>query len=545
MNNHRIFHYLLDVLPLHAEEGHIREDLAESELVSVIQANSDDSIVAETVVATMRRLFESLALLDPTALAAGRWAFVSFPASLMARSILETMATGNTFFAPSYWIQGGHQRDEIVEEQRALLTRLENQRTADSASARPIRTVHVTWGIIRFGSKFLLHRREDKLRTDVKGHVFPGGRMDMTDLPKVMQNQAALRNLFSIDSSLAKEAQTRTLFRELNEELQLLQNDYDATYQRTLDPYSKVEGTRNNHSFTQYNIAIYSVKLNQTGVLKVLDRIVHEPDKWGWFTTSELVTGKRSDGKSAFIDVLIQAPLIEIEKFLSNDNFSDSTTTLYRTKSDAVALPSAIGKPVLRGDAGRQKSVRLSLVQSEWELLMILGWYLRSLEVIVHDGLMADLGGGWIQLGNEELMETAKRLAQKLDSCGLLRLVECDSRGYCRLSIDAEHLYFQPECFQYLWDIESEDKPVLLTLKGIETRWAALKEQEITIRLSPTIVNAMPDMQKGREPERLDTVLREFNRLLEPARASGLHQFFAKRNGAFEILVMDMNPHSE
>ena len=89
MKNLDVFRQLLDVMPLHAEEGHIREELAESELLSQIPASRDDPSVVESVVATIRRLFEALALLEPNALAAGRWAFVSFPASLMARSVLD------------------------------------------------------------------------------------------------------------------------------------------------------------------------------------------------------------------------------------------------------------------------------------------------------------------------------------------------------------------------------------------------------------------------------------------------------------------------
>lgn len=532
--------HLLTVLPLHAEEDNCREDVPEFELVSQVQLNSGDSIGAEAVVVLVRHLFESLALLEPTALATQRWVFVSFPASLMARSVLETLATpGNTFFEPGYWIQGGHRPTEIVEEQRALLHRLENQRISNpKIKAGPIRTVHVTWGIIQLGSRFLLHRREDITRPEVGGYVFPGGRLDITDLPVEGRSPEVLRDLYSIDSAVAKSAQEQTLARELREELHLFPDEYGAMFQRTLEPFQKVEGTRNNHAFTQYNIAIYTVLLSREGELKVLDQTAQKPDEWVWFSASELVTGKRPDGKRAFVDALMQGSPSVIEKYLSDDvPDSSSTPPLYRTKSEAIALPATDGEFVLIGDAGKQNSVPSSLDQGCWELLMLLGWHTRGLELKPREGLMVMLGGGWIKLNDQELLKIAERLLRQLEAGGQ-RFVECDSLGHCRLSIDAEQLYFQPGCFEYYWDIESENKPIVLRLKGIETRWATLIGQKLQIHLSPAMMKAMPALEDGREPDvDPDTVRREFKRLMRSSEAIGLHQFIAKRMNAHEILV--------
>lgn len=532
--------HLLDVLPLHAEEDNCREDVAESELVSKVQAKSGEFIKAEAVVVLMRRLFESLALLDPTALATQRWVFVSFPASLMARSVLETLATpGNTFFESGYWIQGGHRPPELIEEQRALLGRLENQRISNpKIKAEPIRTVHVTWGIIRLGSRFLLHRREDINRPDVGRYVFPGGRLDITDLPIEGRSPDVLRDLFFVDSEMAKSAQEQTLARELREELDLLPNEYKAMFQRALEPFKKVEGTRNNHVFTQYDIAIYTVLLSQEGELKVLDQAAQNPDEWVWFSASELVAGKRPDGKRAFVDALIQGSPNGIESYLSDDiPDSSSSTPIYRTKSEAIALPAAVGDPVLIGDAGKQNLVPLSLDQDCWELLMLLGWHTRGLEVKARQGLMVMLGGGWIKLNDQELREISGRLVRQLEAGGQC-FVECDSQSHCRLSIDTEQLYFQPGCFEYYWDIESEDKPIVLKLRGINTKWAALSGQELQIHLSPAIIKAMPALEDGREPDAdPETVRREFKRLMKPTEAVGLHQFISKRMNVHEILV--------
>ncbi len=535
-----VFRQLLVVMPLHAEEGLAREDIDELELVSQIQASVECAHAAGPVVSTIRRLFDSLALLDPSLLTAGRWAFISFPASLVARSILETMATpGNTFFVPDYWTQGTHRPPEIVEEQRELLRRMENQRTSNAAILpHPIRTVHVTWGLLRLGNRFLLHRREDKTRPDVGAYVFPGGRLDLTDLAVEDRSAMALRELFNVDSTTAIQSQRRTLERELREELDLFPSEYVATHRRQLEPFHKVEGTRNNHAYTAYNIAIYSVKLTQTGELKVLDRVTHAPAEWAWFSTQELVAGKRPDGKRAFVDALLTLPSAELNDFLSS-GIPDSSDNppVYRKKGDAIELPSSVGEPILIGDAGRQKPVRLSLSQQAWELLMLLAWHARGLEMSISGGLFVFLGGGWIKLRNEELLETAQELVEQFQNADL-RLVECDAFGHCRLSISAEHLYFEPKCFEYFWDVESEEKPIVLTLKKIDTKWGPLKERQISIRLSPLMIKAMPALEAGKEHGAdPDTIRREFKRLLAPTEAMGLHQFIAKRYDTHEILV--------
>ncbi len=319
MNSQLALQAILAFLPLHAEEGNIREDIAESTLIAMVQSEVKEITASETAVSIMRRLFESLALLDPATLVHDRWAFVSFPASLLARSILETLTTsGNGFFEQDYWFQGRSRPDKIEDEQRELLCRLENQRISNpDIESLPIRTVHVTWGIIRLGTKFLLHKREDKSRPDVSGYVFPGGRLDILDLPIENRSHVSLRDLFCIDSVLAKNAQERTLVRELREELDLIPSEFSATYQRTLTPFKKVEGARNHHVYTQYNISVYTVQLSLAGELKVLDQAADNPGDWQWFTASELVAGKRSDGKRAFVDAMLQEPLIQVEPLLS------------------------------------------------------------------------------------------------------------------------------------------------------------------------------------------------------------------------------------
>lgn len=529
MTIEHVYRNLLTSLPLHAEEDSLREEIAETELVTSVQGRDIDAIVATTAVAAVRRLFECLALLDPPSLAKGHWAFVSFPASLMARSVLETLATpGNTFFTPEYWTQGAHRPTEIAEEQRALLRRLELQRTTNpKIDVLPIRTVHVSWGIIRLGAKYLLHKREDQQRSDVAGYVFPGGRLNLTDLPVDARNSTSLRELFSTDSTLAKCAHQLTLVRELHQELELTPIDYQFNYLRTLTPFRKVEGTKNNHSYTEYNIAVYSVKLQSDGELKVLDKAASTPTDWAWFEPTDLVFGKRPDGLRPYVDALVQDSSLDVMQFLS-ETVPDSSTTppFIRNKSDAVELPPSADMPILKGDSGRQKPLQIALDQSCWELLMLLGWHARGLKFRVGSGLLIPLGGGWVKLKDPKLLECAARLAKQFAEIDF-RLVECHLAGHCRLSIDAEHLFFRPECFVYHLDFESVENPVVLTLRDIELSWATLIGRTLIIQLSPKTKAAVITTARGRiaNPDDLETVQREMLRVMTPATAIGLHQF--------------------
>jgi len=211
---------LLAVLPLFAEEGETREVITEADLIDRLGIGPGE---LETVaaVAFTRALFESLGLLDQQLLSTGQWAFVSFPASLAGRSLLAALSTpGHTLVEPHYWQQGAFRPKGAVEEQRRLLHELETRRVRfhPAQIAQPIRTVHVAWGVIKIGGRFLMHLREDDKRPHEKNFVLPGGRLNLCDLPPAAQNQSSLRDLFEIDSALAAQSLTRTLVRELEEE---------------------------------------------------------------------------------------------------------------------------------------------------------------------------------------------------------------------------------------------------------------------------------------------------------------------------------------
>ena len=530
---------LLELLPLNAEDGSLREEIDESLLVASLGELAGNQ-PAEITINLVRRIFLALAVLDKAKLATGKWAFVSFPASLLARSFLATLSTQDaSLLPPDYWLQGTGRPGGLEEEQRALLKRLETERVATSGmNAAPIRTVHVTWGLIRLGNSYLMHRREDKARPDVSGFVFPGGRLDLADLPTDKVIPESLRDLFRIDSSLAQSSQLKTLSRELWEELKLLADDFSVSHLVNLKPFKKIEGARNHHVLSQWSIALYSVRLTRSGDMKVLSAAAERAEDWFWFSPDDLIRGGRSDGSQAFLDSIKADPSIDLKVFFTSGvPESSSNPPTFRGKSDAIELPPESSMPILKGESGKQKAIDFELDRAAWDLLMLLGWHTRRLPVVPKNGAFQQLGGGWLKLRDGDLRNTASLLAKRMAESSV-PLLECDSLGHCRLSIEPSLMYFQPGCFTYYWDIESDEKPITLTLGGIETRWASLKQQQRTIRLSRATIRAMGPIESGKEPDiDPETIAREFRRLMVPADAVGLRQFIVKRSGAQEIEV--------
>ena len=186
---------------------------------------------------------------------------------------------GQRFVAGDYWRS---KHDDDIEEQRKLLISLENRRKElhPTGSPTPIRFVYVAWGIIRLGDRFLLHHREDRSRSEVKNYVFPGGRFRPLDLPAEKWDAATLRHLHKSASRLAMGALEQTLHRELGEELKLSSEDWSATPSVVLEPYRKIEGSKNAHELTEYLIALYAISLTPEVRLACSTKLMRIRKRW-------------------------------------------------------------------------------------------------------------------------------------------------------------------------------------------------------------------------------------------------------------------------
>ena len=415
---HQQYAKLLNALPLFAEEGSIHESLSEDALLqSICGADIRAELVA--LLHTVRIMFDALGLLDRVSLAEGVWAFVSFPASLVGRSLLTTMSVpGQALVDSDYWEQGSHRPNDVVEEQRWMLQQLERrrERVHPTSSAAPIRTVHAAWGIIKIDDRFLLRHREDRTRQNTKNYVFIGGRLNIHDLPLDQRSPSSLRDLHSIGSASAKSSIRETLRREFEEECKLMHQHYSAEDEITLAPYRQVEGAGNKHALTQYNIVVFPIKLNEDGELQLLESMSESPDDFTWFDLDELFGAPRSDGKQAYVNALVVSKEFDTRSWLEQLPDSSAFKCRYSKDTDAVDIPGSFGAPFFKGKTGKEKWREIGMTVEEWGLLLLAAWHALGLKVAPNVDHLHLVDNGWVVLESDVVLKTVGALIAKLDA---------------------------------------------------------------------------------------------------------------------------------
>ncbi|MDP2792915.1 MAG: NUDIX hydrolase [Sulfurisoma sp.] len=495
-------------LPLHAEEGTLREALAEGDLIAAFVKAGLNADAAVLLVALLRRQFEALALLDRVELAAGRWAFVSFPAALLGHSLLESLATpGQTMLPPEYWEQGDHRPAEVKEEQRRLLHRIESERLRQNPAARPVRVVHVAWAVIRLGQRFLLHHREDRDRPGEKSHVLPGGRLNPGDLPAAVlaQGLGLLRQLAVVDSPLADVHLDTTLIRELTEELGLRHGaDYQFARWQRLPPFRQVAGAGNRHAYTEYAFQLYTLRLTPAGEVHLLEREA-ETDTLAWFSAEELSAPRRADGTSAYVDALHAAWGADVARQLESVPDSAATTWAITGETRMIDLPAALGVPIVQGKTGKEKPVSPTIAEAEWQLLTLLGWHARGFAIRAGDSLRL-LGGGWARLADDQAQKAAHALFATLQGTDL-PLLEMRDAHYLRLSIEPGLVMFGPELFAYALDDAGSDGGMLrLERNSVATPWGDLSGETLAKPIKRNTLLILQALERCEYPESVSGV---------------------------------------
>lgn len=539
---------LLAALPLHAEEGTTRQMVHETALLDAMGHDLDAS--AGTALLKMTQaLFESTALLDQKMLFSGNWAFVSFPASLVARSLLATLSTsGQTLLPKHYWEQGLHQPASNLEEQRQLLHQLEvrRQRFHPTQSAQPIRTVHVAWGIIKIEDNYLLIRRDDKKRASTRDFGFPGGRLNMCDLPPDAQCASSLNDLFLIDSELAATALANTLARELEEECGLTPDQYIAKAPHIVPQFEKVEGVGNQHGLTQYNILVFPIQLNQEGELQLLQREQESTHQMTWFTLDELLNDTRKDGKRAFVDALKNDKSTAPAEFLQSFPNSITLGWPYAKETDAIDLPGAADETIRFGKTGKETEVALPLDTLEWGLLLLLAWHAKELPIDPNAESVSLLGRGWVRLLSTEGVETAIRLVSKLTKQGL-PAPQLLGDAYCRLPIDPEHLFLSQNLFSYFLPVGDSNQCLTLTLQEVKTVWGVLQGKSLDLDLPRNMVRVIHTLELGKDVEaegniKSDNLQRLVFHAFQGIQSLGLRKFIYANKPRFLLAVVSSKP---
>lgn len=528
---------LSEALPIHAEEGSVRESVAESRLIEAL-SNIPQDEGAASAIQVLRRLFQRLRLLDESALRRAHWTFVSFPAYLMGRSIVEMLgADSGGWFEEGYWENSVH-----VESQRSLLREMEERRVYDAPAigSRPIRFVTVAWGLVRMGNKFLLHHREDKARD--KDWVFPGGRFSLDDAPADTR-ESLLRRLYFGDHEAASEYLPRTLAREIREELNLA-SETDFTFKRfrAINPYRKVAGVKNTNSYTEYRITIFALHLTEEGEGKFFEA-TSDSSRFAWFSIDDLVDGgRRPDGKTAFIDALREQfePQTELRRLLNSAPESGQPYRFSKV-TDAVDIPANVDATFRLGKTGKEKEVHVALSPEELALLTVLAAHGKNFECTASEEHLALLGGGRIWLVSSDAMACAISLARKLD-IARMPIVQMMSSSIIRLAIEPQWIHFSELSFQYV--LSGHRLTVALRLET--DPWAAFPSRErILDELDPTIIVSIRGILKDGRLWKGDSVLNgvgDFDRSLRdkldsPLSEIGLRKLFRTSQDDYVINV--------
>lgn len=439
-----MFGRLAYLLPFMLAEDDVAKDVPVSDLVAGL---IDVAPLAEieAALAVVERLFCVMALLHSERANKGQWRFNSYSAWLVARSLLESLATDHhTVFDPGYWSQQPAEND--VDEQRALLKRLENGRISyhPTNAARPIRFVYVAWAVIRLGDHFLLYAREDKVRPDARGHFgFPGGRFKLSDVP-VAERPLNAEYEFAYGISHWPMAHLhRSLYRELREELELSERDH-YTLGSAIDvtPYSRIEGAANHHSYTDYRLRLFPLQLNNHGKLKLFERLHRCPQLFARFTASELAAERNARSQQAFVTALVEHFGPELQELVALPQ-AMLESYLLSTVQVGVDIPLIPEQSVTSGRSGKPlKEHTASLTVEEHGWLWALAWHAKSLPFARTDNVGL-LPCGWIRIDE---MAAVLSLRDKLNSSGL-HVVEIENGQYARLSINPRLIYFDLDFF--------------------------------------------------------------------------------------------------
>lgn len=448
---------LISKLPRYAEEEGDCYRVPREALISALCSECQlERAVAENSIALIETLLDTLVVLNTSYLQKGEWCFVSFPAQLLATSLLTAMSDNESrFFADNFWNTQGI-ADAKKNQQREVLNVVENQRNEFHAShnAKPIRYIYVAWGIIKLDGNILLYQREDtQKRFDKKAGDYGliGGRLNQHDVPGDMAMPFLLAELQSANSDLIKKALPETLKREISEEVGLV---FDLHYRfkpwRSLKPYRQVQGSAPNHALTEYYMDIFQVELTLEGYL-FLQQQIKRDERLVWFTIDEVINGETVDGKIAYVKALV-------------DDFEGDSLTL---KKDLLALPDSftagylfdppkygltllidVEKPLLAGVLGKEKPLDVPLTPRQLNVLLGLAAHGRGFEFATHEENIVFHPHGWIDVkNNPSLQAELKQLAELLKNTDLI--IENHRDELFRLSINPALVYFDESLFTY------------------------------------------------------------------------------------------------
>lgn len=500
---------LYDHLPLYSEEG---GEFTKVDLTSFYNSKFKGQTDSVSTITLVQRLFTALCLLDRVDLQNGHWRFVSFPASLAARSILQALIReDSTLLSPDFWIS----QDSLSpasEQQRRVLHDLETARVKHSVSpAAPIRYVHVAWGLVIVDGKVLLRHREDRNRHGSNNFVLIGGRLSQNDLRRAGISEP-LKVLQCPSASESQPAIKFALAREIAEETGLEEGrHYVAKPWRIIKPYGAVEGAGANHAYTEYRIHVFTVNLSLSGLLALHQNVACDPNLT-WFTLNELAQAKSSDGRMAYIDALIA-------DFSTQKEWEEQALALqesYRvppsmdSNNTTVTLPIYEGETLLSGRTGKEKPLDIPLTTEQKQILMALHLIASGNMPTTTTVSVEVIGSGWVAITDDELLSSVQELATLLGRAGV-PLIESHQQHYFRLALSPSNSFLSESIF----NLSISDDSLKILRQAIQTPLGFFPQEVKTFKVSERTVRdikslANPGRSRLMSDEDLQKVVRRY-----------------------------------
>lgn len=447
-----IFH-----LPRYAEEEGDFYSVPRETLISALCRHHQlERAVAENTINLIETLLDTLAVLNTAYLQKGEWCFISFPAQLLATSLLTAMSDNESrFFADNFWNTQGI-ADAKKNQQREVLCVVENRRYEHHASrnAKPIRYIYVAWSIIKLDGNILFYQREDtQKRFDKKAgdYGLVGGRLNQHDVPGDMMMPALLVELQSANSDLIKKALPETLKREIREEAGLIfERHYRFKPWRSLKPYRQVQGSAPNHALTEYYLDIFQIELTLEGYL-FLQQQIKRDERLVWFAIEDVANGETGDGKICYVKALVDdfendRIALKTELLALPDSFTAGY--LFDPPKYGLTLLIDAERPLLAGVLGKEKTLDLVLTPRQSAVLLGLAAHGRGFEFTAVEENIILHPYGWIDVKNNPTLQTElKQLAELFKVTDLI--IENHHDVLFRLSVNPDMVYFDEALFTY------------------------------------------------------------------------------------------------
>ncbi|MFM8332463.1 MAG: NUDIX hydrolase [Candidatus Methylumidiphilus sp.] len=512
---------LLQELPRYAEEEGDFYSVPRHVLIDAIVRNhAVETGIAENTVLLCEHLLDTLAVLQVGFLSRGEWCFVSFPAQLLAVSVLTALSDRESrLFAANFWNTQGVSIDK-KEQQHAVLHAIEEAREAHHATrqAPPIRYCYVAWSIIKLDGNILFYQREDtKKRNDKTAGDYGliGGRANQTDMT-LTDTRAQLQALQSPHSATVKAALPTTLRRELLEETGLqLAVHYTFKPWRSLRPYRQVQGAAPNHALTEYYLDIFQIELTLDGYLFLQQR-VESDERLVWFTLEDLQRGETTDGKTPYIQALrddfdkdwaaLGAALAALPDSFSNQY--QVTTEKY-----GLLLPGKHTLPLRAGVLGKEKPLDLRLDAGQFAMVLGLAAHLRGFEFAAPVQDITFHPYGWVEAAQYSAIQLAlSALAAAVKHPGVV--IECRHDTLFRLSVAPDSVYFDDSLF--VFSVNAKDRastankiPVTVRRASFLTAFGEVQQKAETFKLSTQfVVNDLRKLAENRYSNDNDEAIR-------------------------------------